>query len=382
MAKGTKEPKEPKAKKTKRMTYTDSMIETLLTLVIATGAHLASGHKSTTKWAEVYNSFFLDKEVLPFKEAFYKVDPDGKVNPRNLRDKYNEIIVSVGKDKETGNQSGKEGDLSQTYKLVQQITDEMDEAEAEKDYLKTERAEDKVKLEGNEASILGKRQRNSAIGTVNADGTVTVDEERAARRAARTSGNLTGFEKSLFEMLNNDNNDSSSSSTTIVAKNLAYYSDIEEKMRRFCEMKGYNLDTLVVEAYAPTQEDAPQEVNKSLRAIGGLSCIINYYCASDGKFEPKEFTAVLKDMEISPLVSRLIHVVLSKWRTSAMLLPPPGITVGVSPAALSAVTPATTVDQTPPASQLPRGQEEQLMEYDCSANADMVFESNDNAGGV
>jgi hypothetical protein len=65
-----------------------------------------------------------------------------------------------------------------------------------------------------------------------------------------------------------------------------------------------------------------------------------------------------------------------------MLLPPPGITVGVSPAALSAVTPATTVDPTPPASQLPRGQEEQLMEYDCSANADMVFESNDNAGGV
>ncbi len=95
---------------------------------------------------------------------------------------------------ETGNQSGKEGDLSQTYKLVQQITDEMDEAEVEKDNLKTERAEDKVNLEGNEASILGKRQRNSAIGTVNADGSLTVDEERAARRAARTSGNLTVFE--------------------------------------------------------------------------------------------------------------------------------------------------------------------------------------------
>ena len=81
MAKGMKEPKEPKARKTKRMTYTDSMIETLLTLVVATGAHLASGHKSTTKWAEVNNSFFLDREVLPFKELFYKVDADGKVNP-------------------------------------------------------------------------------------------------------------------------------------------------------------------------------------------------------------------------------------------------------------------------------------------------------------
>ena len=102
----------------------------------------------------------------------------------------------MGKEIETGNQSGKEGDLSQTYKLVKQITDDLDEAEEEKDNLKTERAEDKVKLEGKEATILGKRQRNSAIGTVNADGTVTVDEERASRRAARTSGTLTGFEKS------------------------------------------------------------------------------------------------------------------------------------------------------------------------------------------
>ena len=47
MAKGTKEPKEPKARKTKRIIYTDSMIETrLFTLIVATGAHLvASGHK-------------------------------------------------------------------------------------------------------------------------------------------------------------------------------------------------------------------------------------------------------------------------------------------------------------------------------------------------
>jgi len=316
------------------MTYTDSMIETMLTLVVSTGAHLATGHKSTTKWADVYNMFFLDKEVIPLKEAFYKVDADGKVNPRNLRDKYNEVITSVTKDIETGsNQSGKEGDLSKTYKLVKQITEEIDEAEEVKDIIKTEKGEDKIKLEGNEAKILGKRQRNSAISTVNADGTVTVDEERAARRAARTSGNLTGFEASLFELISNENNGSSSSSSTTIAveKNLAFYSEIEEKMNRFCEITGYNLNYLVDAAYAPTQLKAPNEVKRSLQEIGGLVCIISYFCASDGKFEPKEFATLLKDMDIPPLVSRLLHVVLSKWRASAMLLPPPGVNVGVTP---------------------------------------------------
>ena len=101
----------------KRMIYTETMVITILTLVIATGAHLASGAASTKKWAEVYTQFFLDKEVAPLKEAFYKVNKDNSVNPRNLRDKYTDVIASVTRDKETGNQSGKEGDLSELYKL-------------------------------------------------------------------------------------------------------------------------------------------------------------------------------------------------------------------------------------------------------------------------
>lgn len=182
---------------------------------------------------------------------------------------------------------------------------------------------------------------------MNADGTVTVDEERAARRAARTSGNLTGFEASLFELISNENNGSSSSSSTTIAveKNLAFYSEIEEKMNRFCEITGYNLNYLVDAAYAPTQLKAPNEVKRSLQATGGLVCIISYFCASDGKFEPKEFATLLKDMDIPPLVARLLHVVLGKWRASAMLLPPPGVNVGVTPPVLSQVT---SVGQSPP----------------------------------
>ena len=88
------------------MTYSETMKVTLLSLVIQTGAHIAAGQASTNKWAEVYTNFFKDAEVLPFKDAFYKVDNKGVVNPRSLRDKYNDILATVQADIETGNQSG------------------------------------------------------------------------------------------------------------------------------------------------------------------------------------------------------------------------------------------------------------------------------------
>ena len=95
----------PKAKdpaERKRMTYSETMKVTLLSLVVQTGAHLASGQASTAKWAEVYTGFFADAEVAPYKENFYKVDAKGEVNPRSLRDKYSDILATVQGDIETG----------------------------------------------------------------------------------------------------------------------------------------------------------------------------------------------------------------------------------------------------------------------------------------
>ena len=135
----------------KRMTYSETMKVTLLSLVVQTGAHLASGQAATAKWAEVYTGFFADAEVAPYKEAFYKVDSKGIVNPRSLRDKYADILATVQGDIEKVNQSGKEGELSRLYELVKQINNDVDENEESRKLKKDGIVADKELLEKNES---------------------------------------------------------------------------------------------------------------------------------------------------------------------------------------------------------------------------------------
>ena len=54
------------------------MVATMLNLVIVKGAHIAVGKKSTEKWLEVYNCFFADEELAPYKALHYKVDEKNK----------------------------------------------------------------------------------------------------------------------------------------------------------------------------------------------------------------------------------------------------------------------------------------------------------------
>jgi hypothetical protein len=62
-----------------------------------------------------------------YRAAHYKAD-----NHRKIRDKFENILNEVQKDIETGNQSGKDGELSEKYLLVQQIKEEIDDQDAEK----------------------------------------------------------------------------------------------------------------------------------------------------------------------------------------------------------------------------------------------------------
>lgn len=252
------------------MTYTDTMVETLLTLVISTGAHLAVGQNATTKWLEVYKLFFENEEALPYKAKFYKVDQLGKANPRNVRDKYSDVLIEVSKDMETGNKSAKEGDeMTKIYKLVKQIKDEIDNKEEDKQAVKLVQAEDKEKLESNEEKILGvgKKNKNTAVGVKSADGTVVVDEERAAKRAARQNGGASGFETKLFEYMATKN--SAASAFSAIAENITQYAIIEARMLNWCNEKFYTLDQLVYEAFLPTRKDPPEGFVESIEAIGG-----------------------------------------------------------------------------------------------------------------
>ena len=133
-------------------------------------------------------------------------------------------------------------------------------------------------------------------------------------------------------------------------------------MNHFCAVNNFSLITLIEEAFLPTKKEAPPGLLLDLQAIGGLQCIISYFCAPDGKFEPKEWTLLMVTFEIAPLNARLLFVVLNRWRSKAIALPAVGVTIDASPAALSSVTTA----------DIPRP-EGIILTYDCSADAALVF---------
>ena len=63
-----------------------------------------------------------------------------------MKDHFDTVCKDVYQDIQTGNQSGKEGDLSEKYNLVQSIMTETDEAEALKEGKKAEKEELQEKL--------------------------------------------------------------------------------------------------------------------------------------------------------------------------------------------------------------------------------------------
>jgi hypothetical protein len=101
--------------------WNEEMEITLLNLIVSEGVHTAGRNESTKKWNTVNELFFNQNELLPYKATAYKKD-----DTRKLKDKYNKILKAAKSDIDTGNQTGKTGDMSKKYELVQQIFIEMD----------------------------------------------------------------------------------------------------------------------------------------------------------------------------------------------------------------------------------------------------------------
>ena len=101
----------------------DLIVLLLLEIVIQVGAHITSHKNSATKWSEVHAIFFDREECIEYKtEVFYK-----KGEYRKLWDKFTKIMKSIRDDIDTGNQSGKYGEMSKVYDLVQQVERERDD---------------------------------------------------------------------------------------------------------------------------------------------------------------------------------------------------------------------------------------------------------------
>lgn len=67
--------------------WTDQRVETLLSLVVSTGAHLAAGKKSTEKWTQVNEGFFL-KENSEFKAPHFVKNFRAQGDFRKIRGQF------------------------------------------------------------------------------------------------------------------------------------------------------------------------------------------------------------------------------------------------------------------------------------------------------
>ena len=125
--------------------WTEPNTIVLFQTVQVVGAHIAQTKEdSGAKWNEVNDTYFNLASIKQLKSKHYKKD-----EYRKIKEKFGRTMKSVKKDIETGNQSGKSGDLSPLYKLVHQIEIEIEDAatklQQQKDAKKKKSADKKAR---------------------------------------------------------------------------------------------------------------------------------------------------------------------------------------------------------------------------------------------
>ena len=320
--------------------WTDSMVVTLLNLVIVKGAHVAVGKKSTEKWSEVYNCFFADEEVAPYKALHFKVDEKtGKVNPRKIRDKFDTTLVKVTKDIESGNQSGKEGDLNEIYRLVKQISDDINEFEETKNDTKEKHAADKAQLNNVESLVLnGTKKRaneNSSIRVKHADGSITVDGAREQKAKKKRESNSFSWESQMGELVKIEKAKLAMAQTIpsnvqlpVVSPHAIVAYDVEElQISSYIAQYNITAERFLLEAYQGTKEDPPASVSESVRKMGGLHVLVSVYCSRGFDFDKMQ--KELEMMGFQYMDARILHSHLQVIRRAAVAwMPPAGTPAG------------------------------------------------------
>lgn len=94
-----------------QLPWTDKQAELLLKCVLSNAGHLCDGTKKVkSTWCKIVDEFFIQPEMIPYRQAHYKV---GEF--RKLRDKYKQVLNACIHSKFSGNTSSKSGDLNNVF---------------------------------------------------------------------------------------------------------------------------------------------------------------------------------------------------------------------------------------------------------------------------
>ncbi len=277
------------------MEWTEQMLETMMHEVYQKKLHLmANKAGSKGAWEEFLDHLFEQRDFIPLKTAYYK-----RGNPRNIRKKYQDTLDLIKRDLETGNQSGKEGERSTLYKLVENIFYDIDEAEATK-----KSAEDlKRKLDENVDLVLaegGRKKPTKGWGVrMGLDGQLDSGSTTTSSVSSKTAS--PSFEEQLLNMLK----EPISQAQDVVEET------VKDTMQEYLESSDKNIYDCILESRIAG--DCAEQVNEL-----GLDVLISIYCARGLNFAQEPFKTALEKVGISVLACHKAYALLQKWCKAAM----------------------------------------------------------------
>jgi len=311
-----------------KLPWTEEMDECLLKLVLHYGAHLPhlgekkapkngapSFHpKPSDRWRDLVRDFFSDcNGGQPYSERHYKLDKEGRPEYRKIKDHFETVCKDVFEDIQVGNQSGKEGDKSRKYQLVEQIMAEHDAAEAAKEGKKVEQEQLQEKLAKTTDDVLNgttkNANKNTAVRVKMSDGTVVVDEERAAKKARLSSNSLDCKLLAFLDHMTTKTEDQ---------RRIDACEVVLRQLQQYVLFNGHCVDAFLYQAYANTASGAPpSSLSQLIDDMGGLDMLISLYCNSDQNFSSDGFKNVMDEFGIEARHARIMHVHLNRWRKTA-----------------------------------------------------------------
>ena len=260
-------------------------LETLLLhCVIVQGAHICGGKKVTETWNSANEMFFDQDDTKNLRTLHYKAN-----NPRKLRDKYSNVMEVVQRDIETGNQSGKEGDLSLLYQHVNQIAQDIEEKDAKKDAANDLRE----KLNATEKDVLassGPLKRKLISGEI-------IDNTSGEKRGRRT------FNDELLSIMKAMDTEESSAKTNTRAQD-----EFEQNFTSWVFGSHLTLEDLL------TAGEVRERFHDDVEDIG-LKTLLNIYCCTQRvNFDDQTFKKELQAMELPMVVCSKLYMALQGWR--------------------------------------------------------------------
>jgi len=267
----------------------------------------------------------------------------------------NGILARVQSDMEKGNQSGKEGERSALYKLVEQeINHEIDET-----------AETTINV-GSTKPPQGWGKKRCLDGTIIGNDLSKDTPSSTTTTTSASANNFSGsttFERICLNfMMNGSRSSAANNSAEKMKEDVINEEDVEKKMHRF--MNIYRMDEL----HFLRESNCGHEDYDILREIG-MYILVNIYCTLGQKFNPIFFKNEMRSLNFTSMFSHKLYCYLKRVKVDCLTPEiPPNDHVDRSTPSLPPVLPAALPSTPSPVTASPADANSSTFDYSDTSN--------------